>query len=233
MATDHASVPKKYQPKGFQILHEDPDVLVGNKAPGALTVKALWNKNDTVQSALDHYVKKGNPRSQKCVFVVHRLDQATSGVLIFAKTEEAQQFIKNDWKSTVKTYYAIVHGKMKQKSGIISTNLIEDEDYVVQSTTEPEKGKLAQTEYTVVKETAYFSVVKINLLTGKKNQIRVHLAEAGNPIVGDQKYGKVSKHKELYLHAFAIVFTHPFSKKRLRVQAPIPDYFLKLVNYGY
>ena len=78
--------------------------------------EALWNKNDTVQSALDQYVRKGNPRSQKCVYVVHRLDQATSGVLIFAKTEQAQQFIKQDWKATIKTYYAIVHGKMKQKS---------------------------------------------------------------------------------------------------------------------
>lgn len=226
-------IPKKYQPKGFEILHEDQDVIVGNKAPGSLTVKALWNKNDTIQSALDHYIKKGSPRSQKCVYVVHRLDQATSGVLMFAKSEEAQKYLKEDWKATVKTYYAIVHGKMKQKSGVISTHLIEDEDYVVQSTTDPEKGKLAQTEYTVVKETAYFSVVKINLLTGKKNQIRVHLAEAGNPIVGDVKYGKESKHKELYLHSFAIVFTHPYSKNRIRVQAPIPSYFLKLVNYGY
>lgn len=226
-------IPKKYQPKGFEILHEDPDLIVGNKAPGALTVSALWNKDDTVQSALDHYVRKGNIHSKKSVFVVHRLDQATSGVLIFAKSESAQQFLKNDWKATVKTYYTIVHGKMKNKSGIIESHLTQDEGYVVQSTTDPEKGKLARTEFTVVKETAYFSILKINLLTGKKNQIRVHLAEAGNPIVGDEKYGKPSKHKELYLHSFAIVFTHPHTKQRLRVQAPIPSYFEKLISYGY
>ena len=233
MSDEFKKVPKKYHPKGFEILHEDPDVIVGNKATGALTVSALWNKDDTIQSALDHYIQKGNAKSQKCVYVVHRLDQATSGVLMFAKTENAQQFLKNDWKATVKTYYAIVHGKLKNKSGIFSSNLVEDEDYVVQSTDDPEKGKLAQTEYTVVKETAFFSVVKINLLTGKKNQIRVHFSENGNPVVGDQKYGKPSKQKELFLHAFAIVFTHPFSKKRIRVQAPIPTYFEKLVNYGY
>lgn len=226
-------IPKKYQPKGFKILHEDQDLIVGNKAPGALTVSALWNKDDTVQSALDQYVRKGNIHSKKCVFVVHRLDQATSGVLIFAKSESVQQFLKNDWKATVKTYYTIVHGKMKNKSGIIESFLTQDEDYVVQSTNDPEKGKLARTEFTVVKETAYFSILKINLLTGKKNQIRVHLAEAGNPIVGDEKYGKPSKHKELYLHSFAIVFTHPHTKQRLRVQAPIPDYFEKLISYGY
>lgn len=226
-------IPQKYQPKGFQILHEDLDVIVGNKAAGALTVAALWNKTDTVETALTNYIRKGNQRSNKTVFVVHRLDQATTGVLIFAKSEAAQQFLKNDWKSTVKTYYAIVHGHMKQKSGLIESYLAEDEDYVVKSTGTNEKGKLAQTEYQVVKESVHFSVVKINLLTGKKNQIRVHLAEAGNPIVGDTKYGKTTKHKELFLHSFAVVFTHPHTKERLRVQAPIPIHFKKLVDYNY
>jgi RluA family pseudouridine synthase len=226
-------VPLKYQPKGFEILHEDQDIIVGNKSAGALTVSALWNKEDTIHAALNQYIRKGNSKSNKNVFVVHRLDQATSGVLMFAKTETVQQFLKNDWKSTVKTYYAIVHGKMKEKKGIITSHLLEDEDYVMHTTTDTEKGKLAQTEYTVVKESMHFSVVKINLLTGKKNQIRVHLAEAGNPIVGDEKYGKTTKHKDLYLHSFAIVFTHPFSKERIRVQAPVPIYFEKLVEYRY
>lgn len=233
METVIKKIPQKHQPKGFEILHEDLDLIVGNKAAGALTVAALWNKDSTIQTALDQYVRKGNAKSQKSVYVVHRLDQATTGVLIFAKTEAVQQFLKNDWKSTVKTYYAIVHGKMKQKSGLIESFLTEDEDYVVKSTTDSEKGKLAQTEYTVVKESMHFSVVKINLLTGKKNQIRVHMAEAGNPIVGDEKYGKTTKHKELFLHAFAIVFTHPHTKERLRVQAPIPAHFTKLVDYKY
>ena len=141
MSDEFKNVPKKYHPKGFEILHEDQDVIVGNKATGALIVSALWNKDDTIQSALDHYIRKGNTKSQKCVFVVHRLDQATSGVLMFAKTENVQQFLKHDWKATVKTYYAIVHGKLKNKSGIFSSNLVEDDDYVVQSTDDPEKGK--------------------------------------------------------------------------------------------
>ena len=226
-------VPLKFQPKGIEILYEDQDIIAGNKAPGALSVSALWNTEDTIHSALNRYVQKGNAKSKKCVFVVHRLDQATSGVILFAKTEKVQDFLKTDWTSTIKTYYAIVHGKMKEKKGLISSHLVEDDDYLVQSTTEPGKGKLAQTEFTVVKETAYFSILKINLLTGKKNQIRVHLAENGNPIVGDLKYGKPSKHKDLYLHAFAIVFTHPFSKVRMRIQAPIPKYFEKLINYAY
>jgi tRNA pseudouridine32 synthase/23S rRNA pseudouridine746 synthase/23S rRNA pseudouridine1911/1915/1917 synthase len=228
-------IPKKYQPQGIEILHEDQDLIVGIKEAGILTVSALWEKTNTVHHALNSYVRKGNPNSKKCVFVVHRLDQATSGVLMFAKTKDVQCFLKDNWSSTVKIYYAIVHGKMAKKSGIITSYLTEDEDYVVHSTTDSENGKLARTEYTVVKETPHFSVIKVNLLTGKKNQIRVHLAGEGHPIVGDIKYGKdnSAKHKNLMLHAFSIVFTHPFSKKRLRFQADVPDYFNRIVDYAY
>lgn len=228
-------VPKKHQPPGYEILHEDPDLIVGHKEAGFLTVAALWEKKNTIHNALVSYVRKGSAHSKKDIFVVHRLDQATSGVLLFAKNPEVQNYLKENWKTTVKYYYAIVHGRMAKKKGLISSYLSEDEDYVVHSTEDPEKGKLAQTEYSVVKETAFFSILKINLLTGKKNQIRVHLADEGHPIVGDTKYGKEksTKHNQLLLHAFSIEFTHPFSKKRLRVQADVPDYFNKVVNYAY
>ncbi len=228
-------IPKKYQPPGFEILHEDQEVIVGNKKAGYLTVAALWEKDRTIHNALTEYVRKGSPHSKKMIYVVHRLDQATSGILIFVKSEGAMHTLKDNWKSTVKTYYAIVHGKMKKKSGLIESYLSEDDDYVVHSTTDTEKGKLAQTEYTVVKETPFFSVVKVNLLTGKKNQIRVHLADAGHPVVGDSKYGKdkPDKNKNLMLHSFALEFTHPFNRKRLRVQADVPDYFKNLVDYKY
>lgn len=226
--------PKKHQPRGFQILHEDLDVIVGNKAPGFLTVAARWNQDETVHSALNDYVRKGNPRSNKCVYVVHRLDQATSGVLIFAKSEEVQHFLKDHWKSTNKNYVTIVHGKMPQKSGTIQSYLEEDENYVVHSSKNADQGKLAITEYEVLKETPQFSLLKINLLTGKKNQIRVHLAGEGHPIVGDAKYGKgPTKHKELCLHSALLEFTHPHHKKRLRITAPVPHYFQKLVTYEY
>lgn len=226
---------KKYQPLGFEILHEDLDLIIGNKSADVLTVAALWEKTKTVHQSLNTYVQKGNPRSKKCVYVVHRLDQATSGVLVFAKSEKVQSYLKDNWKSTVKMYYAIVHGKFEKKSGVIESYLSEDEDYMMHSTDDPEKGKLAKTEYTVVFETAFFSVLKINLLTGKKNQIRVHMADAGHPIVGDLKYGKdkSTKHKNLLLHAFSISFTHPFNQKIIRAQVDVPDYFKKTVDYNY
>jgi|SRR6185312_4646504 len=226
-------VPKKYQPQGFEILHEDLDLIVGNKAPGVLTVAAKWESENTVHNLLNQYVRRGNPKSKKCVYVVHRIDQGTSGVLIFAKTEQVQFFLKDNWKTTIKTYYAIVHGKLEKKTGTISSYLTEDENYVIHSGTD-EKGKLAHTEYTVLKETDKYSLLKINLLTGRKNQIRVHLADLGHPLVGDVKYGKnTSTDKNLRLHSSSIEFTHPFSKRRVSFKAPVPGYFKNLINYDY
>lgn len=228
------NIPKKYQPPGFHILHEDPDLIVGNKSAGILTVAALWEKKNTVEGALNNYIRKGSTISKKQIYVVHRLDQATTGVLIFAKSEKVQHFLKDNWPSTVKYYYAIVHGKLAQKSNTIESYLQEDEDYVVSSTSDTSKGKLARTEYHVVHETEHYSLLKINLLTGKKNQIRVHLSEAGHPIVGDTKYGPTpSRFKELMLHSFSIEITHPFKKERVRFEAPVPEHFKRLIKYNY
>jgi RluA family pseudouridine synthase len=227
-------VPKKYQPKGFEILHEDRDLIVGIKAPGFLTVGAMWERVNTIHNALNEYVRKGNPKSRNCVYVVHRLDQGTSGVLIFAKNEYVQNFLKDNWKSTVKTYYAIVHGKVEPKAGTISSYLTEDEDYVMHSSSDSSTGKLAETEYVVLKQTDRFSLLKINLLTGRKNQIRVHLADEGHPVVGDIKYGALApKHKDLALHSASIEFTHPHSKERMKFTAQPPIYFKKLVDFDY
>jgi RluA family pseudouridine synthase len=227
------NIPKKYQPRGFEILHEDRDLIIGNKAAGYLTVAAKWNKDATIHSALNHYVRKGNSRSRESVFVVHRLDQATTGILVFAKTEAAQEFIKDNWKSNIKTYFTIVHGKFDKKSGLISSYLSEDEDYLMHSSKKPQ-GKLAETEYEVLKEQGDYSLIRINLLTGRKNQIRVHMKDAGHPVVGDDKYGKKPvRYKNLALHAYSIELTHPFTKKRMLVTAPVPKFFKSLVDYTY
>jgi tRNA pseudouridine32 synthase/23S rRNA pseudouridine746 synthase/23S rRNA pseudouridine1911/1915/1917 synthase len=224
----------KHQPRGYRILHEDRDIIAGNKAAGFLTVAAKWNRDQTIHSALDLYVKKGNPRNPQKVFVVHRLDQATTGVLLFAKSEAAQQFLKNDWKQTRKTYLAVVHGSLQKKSGKITSFLEEDEDYVVHSKAKSTSGKLAETEYEVLAENSRYSLVKINLLTGRKNQIRVHMSDLGHPVVGDGKYGKPGPAaRPMALHSARIEFTHPHSKKRIEVRASVPAFFEKLVFYNY
>lgn len=227
-------IPAKHQPKGFEILHEDIDIIVGNKAPGLLTVAAKWESQNTVHNLLNQYVRKGNSRSNKCVYVVHRLDQATSGLLIFAKSEAVQHYLKANWKSTIKNYYAIVHGQFENKSGTITSYLAEDENYVVHSSAHAEDGKMAITEYTVLKETDKFSLLRINLLTGKKNQIRVHMAEQGHPLVGDAKYGKSSTFfKDLRLHSALLEITHPHNKQRMTFKAPVPGYFKSLIDFNY
>ncbi len=234
MASTFKKVPKKYQPQGFDILHEDRDIIVGNKAPGILTVAAKWEKENTIHNILNQYIRKGSQHSRQSVYVVHRLDQWTSGVLIFAKTESVQNYLKDNWKATTKTYYAIVHGHLKKKSGLITSYLQEDEEYMIHSSQNSTEGKLAQTEYTVLKETEKMSLIKVNLLTGRKNQIRVHLAGEGHPIVGDLKYGPdAPKHKNLFLHSSTISFDHPFNKKRLTFTAPVPHYFKNMIPYEY
>ncbi len=229
---DFKKVPRKYHPKGFEILYEDQDLIIGNKAPGFLTVSAQWNRDQTIHSALNSYVRKGQLKSRKCVYVIHRLDQHTSGVLMFAKSERVQNQIKDEWKNTEKLYYAIVHGKMPQATGHIESYLTEDEDYVVHSSKTNNQGKLARTEYSVLKEVESYSLLKIRLLTGRKNQIRVHLADEGHPVVGDAKYGK-SQPANMALHAFSVEFTHPFHGRRIKITAPPPDYFRHLVSYSY
>lgn len=243
-------IPAQHRPHGFDILHEDEDIIVVNKEAGVLTVAALWNKDETVHAGLNHYVRKGQARSKKEVFTVHRLDQATTGVLIFAKTEAVMNKLKNEWHQNTKVYYTVVKGAPKKKKDLIESYLSEDEDYHVHSSADHEKGKLARTEYEVVGEKNGYSLIRVNLLTGKKNQIRVHMAELGCPIVGDVKYGQkktsqtaksdrggqASQHTKtqnkykaspLLLHAYSLELTHPFKKVRARFTADFPAYFSK------
>ena len=128
--------------------------------------------------------------------------------------------------STEKKYLAVVHGQFNDKAGTITSYLAENKTYVVYSTKDTAKGKLSHTAYKVIKETEHFSLLEINLITGRKNQIRVHLADRGHPVVGDEKYGKADKlYKRLALHAKSVSFNHPYSGKRLTFETKFPGYF--------
>jgi len=217
---------RKHLPKDLEILYEDKDILVINKPAGLLTVRTATNKFKTAYYILTDYVRKGSLKSRKCIFTVHRLDQWTSGVLIFAKSEDAKDRLQDNWKQTQKTYVAVVYGKLKPKEGIITSYLYETRNYFVRSTTDKRKGKLSQTGYKVLKEVGQFSLVELDLLTGRKNQIRVHLADKGNPIVGDRKYGKdKDTYKRLAVHAKSISFNHPTTNQRMTFEAKLPSYF--------
>jgi 23S rRNA-/tRNA-specific pseudouridylate synthase len=152
-------------------------------------------------------------------------------VLIFAKSEQVKLRLQRHWPSTEKTYLAVVHGKCQKPSDTITTYLAENKAHVVYSTPDPAKGKLAHTAYRVLKQTKDFALLEIDLLTGRKNQIRVHLADVGHPIVGDKKYGRANQpHAALALHARTISFKHPISGKPLVFSAKVPAYFHKLVH---
>jgi tRNA pseudouridine32 synthase/23S rRNA pseudouridine746 synthase/23S rRNA pseudouridine1911/1915/1917 synthase len=228
-ATRHTKA--KHQPKGLTILYEDRDIIVVEKPSGLLSIGTDRDKSRTVHSILNEYVRKGNPRSRERVYIVHRLDRETSGILILAKSEAAKIFLQGHWQETDKRYLTVVYGSLTQKTGTISSYLAENSAFTVYSTPDPKLGKLSHTEYTVLKETKGFSLLEIHLLTGRKHQIRVHLSEKGHPVVGDRKYGKGNDvYAALALHARSISFTHPVSGKQLAFETGIPDFITRLVG---
>jgi RluA family pseudouridine synthase len=219
-------VPNRHKPRGLTVLYEDLDVIVIDKSSGLLAVAANYEKQKTAHQILTNYVRRGNSRSTKQVFVVHRLDRDTSGVMVFAKSFDAKENLKQQWGSVKKAYLAVVHGVLAEKSGTIASYLAENDDYEVSSVGDPEKGELAITNYKVLKETKKFSLLEIDLVTGKKNQIRVHLFEKGHPIVNDDKYSNKKNGKGcLALHSRYLTFNHPHSGKRLTFEAKVPAYF--------
>jgi RluA family pseudouridine synthase len=221
----------KHIPKGLVIIHEDRDILVVDKPPGLLTIGTDKEKSRTAYFMLTDYVRKGYSRSKKRLFIVHRLDRDTSGILVFAKNPEAKRHLQDQWEETKKKYLAVVHGRCEKSSETISTYLAENTAHRVYSTSDATKGKLSHTAYTVLKQTKDFALLEVDLLTGRKHQIRVHLADIGHPVVGDQKYGKGDgAHKRLALHAKSISFTHPFSGKQATFETKAPAYFERLVG---
>jgi tRNA pseudouridine32 synthase/23S rRNA pseudouridine746 synthase/23S rRNA pseudouridine1911/1915/1917 synthase len=189
------------------------------------------DKSRTVHRILNDYVRKGNSKSRNRAYIVHRLDRDTSGILIFAKNEAAKRILQEQWDTTTKIYLAVVHGVPVPRQGTISSYLAENGAFNVYSTPDPTKGKLSHTEYTVRKEAKGLSLLEIRLLTGRKHQIRVHLAEKGHPVAGDKKYGPANDpFVALALHARSISFSHPVSGKILFFETEIPGYFTRLIG---
>ncbi|MFT5723318.1 MAG: RluA family pseudouridine synthase [Bacteroidia bacterium] len=222
---------RKHQPKGLSILYEDHDILVVDKVAGLLTMGTDREREKTAHFALNDYVKKGNERSKKRVFIVHRLDRETSGVLIFAKSEKTKRYLQDNWPEFSKTYLTVVHGKLKDKEGEITSYLTENKAFRVYSANNPDKGKLSKTGYKVIKESGKYSLLEINLLTGRKHQIRVHMSEKDHPVVGDKMYGTPDKGiKRLALHATSLTIRHPITQKEMTFETETPPYFKTLIK---
>lgn len=217
-------------PAGLQILHEDDDVIVLLKPHGLLTVATEREREETVQSYLNDYLRQ---KRDGRIHVVHRLDRESSGVLVFAKNFAAREALKEQFSAhtTDRLYVAIIEGAIDPPSGTIRSHLFERRDLHMQSVKARPDAKLAITHYRTAATARGYSMLEVTLETGRKNQIRVHLSEAGHPIVGDQFYGsRVNPLGRLGLHAKMLAFTHPVTGKRMTFSAPVPSAFLKLTS---
>jgi 23S rRNA pseudouridine1911/1915/1917 synthase len=220
--------PGKEIERKLHIVYEDDHILVIDKSAGLLSV-STGVEGETAISILSDYVKKENPQNK--IFVVHRLDRDTSGLLLFSKSERIQSLLQNSWQTSVteRTYYAVVEGVVKKTSDTIKTYLYESKAYFMHVTDDPEKGELAITHYKLLKTSGEYSLLEVDLETGKKNQIRVHMQSIGHPVVGDKKYGTgASPIGRLGLHAGVLAFIHPETREPMRFVSKVPASFLRL-----
>ena len=222
----------KKQKEFLHILYEDDDLIVINKPVGLLSVATDDEKENTAYRMLTDYIRRGDSKGR--IFVVHRLDRDTSGVLMFAKNERIKLALQDNWDGLVsqRGYVAVVEGQLKEKSGRIHSWLKQTKTLLMYSGNKPGDGLEAITDYKVIDETANYSLVNIQLETGRKNQIRVHMKELGHPVVGDSKYGaQTNPLNRLGLHAYKLELRHPFSDKLMCFEAEMPKGFTALMKH--
>ena len=212
----------------LDIIYEDDDLIVINKPSGLLSIESDHEKTNTAYRMLQDYISKNDKKAR--VFVVHRIDKDTSGVLVVAKNENIKNKLQHNWQDLVKLrqYIAICEGRFKEKSGTIKSYLKTNVNNLMYSTND-KSGQLAITHYKVLKETDKYSLVEVNIDSGRKNQIRVHMKDLNHPVVGDEKYGMSSNPiNRLGLHAYKLEFIHPVSQKKVSFVAKIPKAFTDL-----
>lgn len=219
-------VEKKKLTLPFELLYEDRELIVINKPSGLVAEKTQNNKEQTAFFLVNAYLKRKKERA----YLVHRLDQETSGVMMFVKTERLYDLLTHHWNDYVKTrhYLAVVEGSMSGQ-GRIENYLDENRGQMVYIT--KKGGKKAITKYKVLKSGRRYSLVAVEILTGRKNQIRVHMASLKHPISGDRKYGgRPNSIHRLALHQDVFAFEHPLTHKVMRFEAKMPEAFSKLVR---
>jgi len=214
----------------YPVLFEDDCFIVSVKPAGLLTIGTVTEKTKTFYRYMNDFVKEKS-RNKERVFIVHRLDKEVSGILIFAKNETVQEAIKENWSTTKKLYYALVEGCPAEEKGTVESYLREGYAMKMYSTNNPEGAKNAITHYEIVKKYENNTLLRVQLGTGRKNQIRVHLSDIGCPIVGDIRYGADDKiSRKIRLHAYYFEFEHPVTHEVIKIETPIPDNFIKLGN---
>lgn len=215
----------------LKLVYEDDDIIVVNKGYGLLSMGTDKIKEGTAYSILREYLKWQNPRNM--LFIVHRLDRDTSGLMVFAKTQEAKDKLQHNWNNMVisRKYLAVVEGKPEPEEGEVRSYLAENSRFEVYSTDKPEEGQLAVTRYRTLRSRNGYSLMEVSLDTGRKNQIRVHMKDLGHPIAGDRRYGaKSSPIHRMALHAQTLRFIHPITRKDMNFSTPVPASFARMVG---
>ena len=210
---------------------EDDYIIVANKGYGLLSVSSDRIKERTAFHILSDYLKEDDPSAK--LFVIHRLDRDTSGLIMFAKSEEVQFKLQRSWNEMVldRRYVAVISGHIDPAEGEISSYLTENSVHHVYSTPDKEKGQFALTKYKTLQKNSRLSLVELQLATGRKNQIRVHMSESGHPIAGDKRYGsKENPLGRLSLHAFRLRFVHPITRQDMLFETPLPPQFVKVTR---
>ena len=211
------------------IIYENNEMIVINKPSGLLSIASDKEKGSTAYRMLTDYVQQKDKHNR--IFVVHRLDEDTSGVLMVAKNPELQKALQDNWNDLVKSrgYYAIVDGIMKEKSGTIKSYLKKNSQNMMYSSKKAGDGQFSVTHYKVIMENGNYSLLDVHIDSGRKNQIRVHLGDLGHNVIGDDKYGNPTNPiKRLGLHAYELILTHPLTGKELKFIAPTPKEFKTL-----
>ncbi|AWV98532.1 RluA family pseudouridine synthase [Arcticibacterium luteifluviistationis] len=220
---------KQFQNKklqGLKIIFEDEHLIVIDKEAGILSMATAKQKDNTAYSILSDYVK--DQISSNNIFIIHRLDRETSGIMMYAKTQKVQKMLQENWNDNIleRSYLAVIEGKLKKEKSTITSYLTESKSFIVYSSQNATKGKKAVTHYEVLKTSKNYSLLKVDLETGRKNQIRVHMQDVKHSVVGDSKYGATSNPiRRLGLHAWVLAFTHPITKSKMRFNTEVPVLF--------
>ena len=221
---------KKYT-RDIKIIYEDKDIIIVNKPAGLLSIATNKEKEFTLYHFVLNYIKEKDKHNK--IFIIHRLDKETSGLVMFAKNEKTKFLFQRNWDKIAlkRCYYAVVEGNMIEKEKTIKSYLTQNDNYIVSETKDRKNGKLAITKYEVIKENKNYSLLNIEIKTGRKNQIRVALKNNGNTIIGDKKYGsRVDPIKRMALHAYLLKIKDPRNNQLLEFKIDLPYAFSKLLK---
>jgi 23S rRNA pseudouridine1911/1915/1917 synthase len=229
--SDRFAIPKTTLPSGIKIFFEDASLLVIEKPTNLLSIASEAEPEKTAYFQLTDYLRQSHTRSKERVWIVHRLDRETSGLMVFAKTPEAKETLQKNWDIFEKKYEAVVEGHLPQEAGTFESDLDESNPFKVFIRPASTLTRHAVTHYRLLKKNRHRSLVELTLETGRRHQLRVQLSALGCPIVGDEKYGaKTDPAKRLGLHSCFLRFPHPLSKQELLFTCPLPKALGKLVS---